>query len=213
VAGERDGWGTRGREVATTLLDSAAATTVLVLAYYQAPLDRPLNWATGALFVVSLVVFALFMALQIRGIIRSPKPRLRAIRALGVGVPLLLVVFASTYIVIAGQQPGAFTEPLDRTDGIYFTVTVFTTVGLGDIAPVTELARVLVTIQMLVGLIVVGLIAKLVLGAVQISEARRSRAPTASGGEPAGPPPAAHAPPPGVPAASPGRPQGFTRNE
>ncbi|GAB3308052.1 hypothetical protein GCM10027451_16700 [Geodermatophilus aquaeductus] len=198
MAGGPDGFGAGAREIATTLLHSVGATAVLLLAYYQAPLDRPLNWATGVLFVVSLAVFGLFMALQIRDIIRSPRPRLRAIRALGVGVPLLLLVFASTYIVIAGQQPGAFSEPLDRTDGIYFTVTVFATVGLGDIAPVTELARVLVTIQMLVGLVVVGLIAKLVFGAVQLSEARRAGTP---------------APPAVVPAESPGRPQGLTRNE
>ena len=198
MAGEPDGFGAGGRAIATTLLHSAGATTVMLLAYYQAPLDRPLDWVTGVLFVVSLVVFALFMALQIRGIIRSRRPRLRAIRALGVGVPLLLLVFASTYTVIANQQPGAFSEPLDRTDGIYFTVTVFATVGLGDIAPVTPLARVLVTVQMLVGLVVVGLIAKLVLGAVQLSEARRARTP---------------APPADVPATAPGRPQGLTRNE
>jgi hypothetical protein len=71
------------------------------------------------------------------------------------------------------------------TDGLYFTVTVFSTVGLGDIAPVTELARVLVTIQMLVGVLVVGLIAKLVLGAVQLAVVRRGRMPDRIGDEPA----------------------------
>ena len=87
------------------------------------------------------------------------------------------VVFASTYCTIAAQQPNAFSEPLDRTDGIYFTVTVFATVGFGDITPVSQLARVLVTVQMLVGLVAVGLIAKLLFGAVQVAVARRAGTP------------------------------------
>jgi voltage-gated potassium channel len=174
VIGAGDGGTHRGWAVAGTLLHSAAATGLLLLAYYRAPLDRPLDWSTGWLFLLALVLFAGVMAVSVRGILRSDHPRLRAIRAIGLGVPLLLVVFASTYCTIAAQQPDAFSEPLDRTDGIYFTVTVFATVGFGDITPVSELARVLVTIQMLVGLIAVGLIAKVLLGAVQVAVARRS---------------------------------------
>jgi voltage-gated potassium channel len=174
VIGAGDGGTHRGWAVAGTLLHSAAATGLLLLAYYRAPLDRPLDWSTGWLFLLALVLFAGVMAVSVRGVLRSDHPRLRAIRAIGLGVPLLLVVFASTYCTIAAQQPDAFSEPLDRTDGIYFTVTVFATVGFGDITPVSELARVLVTIQMLVGLIAVGLIAKVLLGAVQVAVARRS---------------------------------------
>lgn len=183
MAGEPDGGTLGGRAIAGTLLHSATVSTLLLVAYYQAPLDRPLDRVTGWLFLMALLLFAAVMAFQLRSILRSQNPRLRAIRALGAGVPLLLVIFASTYCIVAAQQPGAFSEPLDRTDGLYFTVTVFTTVGLGDIAPVTELARVLVTIQMLAGLITIGLVAKLVVGAVQVAVARRARTPARVGEE------------------------------
>jgi voltage-gated potassium channel len=166
-----------------TLLHSAAASIVLLTVYYQAPLDRPLESA-GWLFLTALLLFAAVMAFQLRAILLSRQPRLRAIRALGLALPLLLVIFAGAYCTIAAQQPGAFSEPLGRTDGLYFTVTVFTTVGLGDIAPVTEVARVLVTVQMLVGLIAVGLVVKLVVGAVNLSMARRAEVPDRIGGEP-----------------------------
>jgi hypothetical protein len=92
-----------------------------------------------------------------------------------VGVPLLVVVFAATYCVVDTDQPGAFSEPLSRTDGLYFTVTVFATVGFGDITPVTELARILVSIQMITGLLTVGVIAKVVLGAVRVAETRQTQ--------------------------------------
>ena len=115
--------------------------------------------------------------LQLRSILRSRQPRLRAVRAFGLVLPMLLVIFAATYFAIGAQDAGAFSEPLSRTDGLYFTVTVFTTVGLGDIVPVTELARVLVTIQMLVGLLVVGVVARLVVGAVHVATARQAGMP------------------------------------
>ena len=98
---------------------------------------------------------------------------------------MLWVVFASTYWIVAQEQSGAFSEPLNRTDALYFTITTFSTVGFGDITPVTQLARILVTVQILVGLVTVGVIAKLVLGAVQVAVARRAGGPVADGrGEP-----------------------------
>jgi voltage-gated potassium channel len=153
-----------------------ALLVLLLVAYYQAPLDRPLTAMTGLLFVTSLVLLALALVVQVRGILVSPTPLLRAIRTLLIGMPTLLVVFAATYVTIAGQQSGAFSEPLNRTDGLYFTVTTFATVGYGDITPVTQLARVAVTVQMVVGLIAVGLIAKVVLGAVDLARERNSAA-------------------------------------
>jgi voltage-gated potassium channel len=170
------------RVVAGSLLRSAVTSAVLLVLYYQAPLNRPLDGATGVLFLVALALFVTVIAFQVRGILRSAHPRLQAVRAVAVGLPLLWVVFASTYWIVGAEQADAFTEPLDRTDGLYFTITVFTTVGFGDIAATSELARILVTVQMLVGLVTVGVLAKLVLGAVQVAVARRDGAP--------GPPPA-----------------------
>jgi voltage-gated potassium channel len=150
---------------------------VLLVLYYWAPLDRPLSGFTGLLFLAALLTFAGVITFQLRGILRARHPRLQAIRALAVGLPMLWVVFAATYWIVAAQQPDAFTEPLNRTDGLYFTITVFSTVGFGDISPVSQLARILVSIQMIVGLVTVGLIAKLVVGAVQVAVARRTEEP------------------------------------
>jgi hypothetical protein len=45
------------------------------------------------------------------------------------------------------SAPHAFSEPLNRTAALYFAVTLFSTVGLGDIAPVSR-RRAVVTVQM-----------------------------------------------------------------
>jgi voltage-gated potassium channel len=170
------------RAILATMLRSAASICLTLVAYYAAPLDRPLDRGTGLLFGAALLLFAVLVVVQVRGILRSQRPRLRAIRALAVGVPLLIVVFAATYCTVSAQQPGAFSEPLGRTDGLYFTVTVFATVGFGDISPVTELARVLVTAQMIAGLLTVGVIAKIVFGAVQVAETRQTQRSALTGG-------------------------------
>jgi len=162
------------RDAVASAARTAAAVLLLLVAYYQAPLDRPLTVTTGLLFAVSLLLLALALVVQVRAILVSATPALRAVRTLAMGVPMLLVVFAATYVTIDGQQSAAFSEPLTRTDGLYFTVTTFATVGYGDITPVTELARVAVTVQMVVGLVAVGLIAKVVVGAVQLARERNS---------------------------------------
>ena len=175
----------RRRLVTLSLLRSAASVTLLVVVYYKAPLDASLDTASWIEFGVALLAFAVMIAWQVRAIISSDLPRLRAIQAVAVGLPLLLLMFASAYIVIAGNQPDAFTEALSRTDSLYFTVTVFATVGFGDIAPKTELARVVTTIQMLLGVIVVGLIAKIFLSAVQVAVRRRGEILADTAGPPA----------------------------
>ena len=67
---------------------SVLSVCVMVAAYYLAPLDRPLDRGTGLLLLGdALLLFGVLVAVQVRGILRSRRPRLRAIRALIVGVP------------------------------------------------------------------------------------------------------------------------------
>ncbi|MGH4025497.1 MAG: potassium channel family protein [Pseudonocardiaceae bacterium] len=177
----------RRRVVASALLRATLTVTVLVAVYYLVPLNRLLDSEAALGLLAGLVAFSAIITWQIKEITRSENPRLRAIQTLALGLPLLLLIFAMTYVVLARNQPGSFTEPLSRTDSLYFSVTVFSTVGFGDIAARSEPARVIVTTQMLVDLVVVGVIAKLIFGAVQISVQRRTTsAPSAS--DAAGPP-------------------------
>ena len=92
---------------------------------------------------------------------------MRAIEGIAFSVPLLILLFASSYVGISAVDDHSFTEQVNRLDSMYFTVTVFMTVGFGDIAPKTDAARILVTIQMLADLALIGVIAKVLLGAVQ----------------------------------------------
>jgi hypothetical protein len=150
-----------------SLLRSAASTATLITVYYLAPLDQN-RGATALVFLgLGLVLFAALIIWQVRAILGSEHPRLRAIELLSVAVPLLLVVFAGAYMLMERAHPGSFSEWLNHTDALYFTVTVFATVGFGDITAVTGAARVVTTVQMLVDLVTVGVIAKVIFGAVE----------------------------------------------
>ncbi len=67
---------------------------------------------------------------------------------------------------------------------MYFTVTVFSTVGFGDITAKTDLARTLVTLQMIFSLVVLGLLVKLFSTAVSVGLKRQSAKHPNPGPEP-----------------------------
>ena len=69
---------------------------------------------------IGIVVFAGVMVWEVRSIAGSRYPGLRAAAALGVILPLFLVLFASTCFVMERASAASFTEPLTRTDALYF---------------------------------------------------------------------------------------------
>ena len=107
------------------LLNAAA----LVVLYYVLPLDRPRDCDTAVRLLIGLLVFAGVMVWGVRAIAGSRYPGVRAAEALGLVLPLFLVLFASTYFLMERASAASFTQPLTRTDALYFTVTVFTTAG------------------------------------------------------------------------------------
>ncbi|MCX5013009.1 potassium channel family protein [Streptomyces sp. NBC_00555] len=177
---ERNAVRRRRRAVAAHTLRSVAWVVLITAFYYLTPLDHGFGVATVVSLVIGLGLFGWLIAWQVSVVTRAEYPRLRAIEVLATAVPLFLVLFSATYYLLAGGVPGSFSESLNRTDALYFTVTVFATVGFGDIVPTTGVGRVLTTLQMVSDLIVVGVIAKVLFGAVQIGVRRRG---TPEGGD------------------------------
>jgi len=155
------------------VLRALASAAVVVTLYYVLPLDGVGTGGAIALLIAWLVVFIGLIAFQVRAISRHQFPGLRAIEALAFSIPLFLALFASTYYVMERLSASSFGTPLTRTDSLYFTVTVFSTVGFGDIAAKTQAARELVTGQMVADLIFLGFGIKIITGAVTRGKQRR----------------------------------------
>jgi len=161
------------RQILLAALRALLSIAVVVTVYYYLPLDRTATWAAIAVLIAGLAVFAALIAYHVRAIARSPLPGVRAVEALAVSIPLFIVLFASTYFVMNRLNAASFGVPLNRTDALYFTVTVFSTVGFGDISAKTQAARLVVTGQMITDLVFVGVGIRLIVGAVGRGQRRR----------------------------------------
>ncbi|MFD0069112.1 potassium channel family protein [Streptomyces sp. NPDC059944] len=149
------------------MVRTTLTATALVVGYYLLPMDSAISVGSVVGIVVCLMAMLGLFAWQIRTITRSPAPRLRAVEALSITLPLFLLVFAAGYYLLERGAHGSFSESLTRTDALYYTLTVFSTVGFGDITAVTQSARVATMIQMTGNLLLVGVAAKVVAGAVR----------------------------------------------
>ena len=164
----------RRRLILRAVLRGLLVTTVLVVLYYLLPMGRPLDTSTAVRILIGLLAFAGLTVWQVKAIAGSRYPGLRAAEALGFIIPFYLLLFASTYFLMERASAANFTQPLTRTDALYFSVTVFTTVGFGDITAKSETARVALIIQMLADLALLGAGARVLLGAVRRGQQRRS---------------------------------------
>ena len=63
---------------------------------------------------------------------------------------------------------------MTRFDALYFTMTTFAPVGFGDITPVSVPARFVTLLQMIGGLILVGVVARVLISAARFRQDRRS---------------------------------------
>jgi voltage-gated potassium channel len=111
----------------------------------------------------------------VRPALRSKHPGIRAIEAVALTIPLFLLLFASTYFLMSAHGPGAFSqEDLTRTDALYLAVTIFSTVGFGDISATSQAARLVVTSQMILDLLVLGIVINAFVHAARLGRQRSS---------------------------------------
>ena len=101
---------------------------------------------------------------------------LQGAEALAAAIPLYLLGFSAVYFVMAASYPASFSEALSRMGALYFTVTVFATVGFGDITAVDDAARAVVTAQIVLNLGVLGIGGRILYAAIDQSRGRRAQA-------------------------------------
>jgi hypothetical protein len=166
----------RRRAVLRSILRSVAVTMVVFVLYFTLPFDEKSPFNTGIALFIGLVAVAGLIAWQAVSIAHSPFPLVRAVEGLITSFPLVILLFATTYFVMDDYQVNSFTQPMTRIDSLYFTVTTFATVGFGDITPVAESARMVVTLQMVIDLVLIGLVARAFVNSVRTGLARRDSA-------------------------------------
>jgi voltage-gated potassium channel len=154
--------GERYRVIGLSILRTLASLFVIfwLLSLVPEVPDLSLTLPYGML-LVGMIVYFVYFRKQVRRIQSSRYPLLQSAEALILAAAIFLSLFAGFYVMIHGVQPGAFSEPLTHFTALYFTITVFATVGFGDITPVTDLARGFTMVQMALGLGFIGMLVKI----------------------------------------------------
>ncbi len=145
----------------------------LTILYFIAPMDRGSGLGDWLTLAIGLAILGVAVAFQLRRVMRSKTPGAQAVLALSVTIPLFLFLFAATYYLLSKNHPSNFSESdMTRVDALYFTVTVFATVGFGDITAQAQSTRVLVTVQMILDLLVIGAVVRVFFMAVESARKR-----------------------------------------
>jgi len=106
----------------------------------------------------------------LRFILRSTRVNSEVMCA-GISAYLMLGIWwATTYVVVSQMNPGSFSgshlaanQPLDRFDAVYLSFLSLTCLGCNDISPLSKVARMLVMVESITGVLFVAvLMARLV---------------------------------------------------
>jgi hypothetical protein len=154
--------------VVRTMLRVVATITAVFTVYALMPGTEHMTGLKWTFFAVALGALAALIAFGIRSVLRAPHPALRAVEVMATVFPIFLTGFALTYLSMSQGNGQTFSQPLDHINALYFTVVTFATVGFGDIVPKTDAARLVVVAQIFLDLIFIGVVVRLLLGAVQV---------------------------------------------
>lgn len=148
-----------------TLLATPAIAGKWLSHYHPEFFSRPLFIATALIFIAFIVVNLL------RFVLRSQRVNSEVLCASIAAYLLLGLAWAFAYMLATNLEPNAFVfntthPPSDSMDGptaFYFSFVTLSTVGYGDITPVSHVARMLAITEAMTGLLYVAvLIARLV---------------------------------------------------
>jgi voltage-gated potassium channel len=74
---------------------------------------------------------------------------------------IALVAFSFAYYLVVSNSPGEFAGLVTRLDAMYFSTATAATVGYGDVHPVGQLARGLVTLHMVFNIVFIAAVVNL----------------------------------------------------
>jgi len=163
------------------LLRAALTVAALGAAYFLVPTrggEAGPDWPWA---ILALCAFAVIVGIQVPAIVKAKYPVLRALESLAILLPAYLLIFARIYLSTSLNNSSAFNQPLTAVSALYFTVSVFASVGFGDIVALADSMRLLVTLQMLLNLVVFGVVIRVLASAARRGVARRADQPTAGG--------------------------------
>jgi hypothetical protein len=164
------------------VLRPLALFLVAVATYALLPIHQAsATVAAVSTLVLSIGLFGWVVGKQARRVWRSPQPTLAAIEAVTLLITMFVLSFSLTYVALSASDPTAFNQSIDKVTGVYFTMTVLSTVGFGDVVAVTSFARMAVVVQMIANLVLLGTVVRFIVGIAR--RANITSSPSAAAGD------------------------------
>lgn len=146
---------------------ATTAVAALAVLYTVMPFESDLWWLGALLGVIVVLSILPWTYRRVKEILISDRPFLDGAIVVGLIIAMLVLSFSMTFYAIAHHNPGAFQGLDTKIDSLYFVVTTLGTVGYGDIHPVGQWARAVVTMQILFNFAMIGLVIRVVASAAQ----------------------------------------------
>jgi voltage-gated potassium channel len=192
---DTDGHGTDGSAHRSHWLRPLVSALGILVVFYAFPLGA-LAWETATVVAVLVTLLGVvLLGWAIAGQVRrqltgGPEVRVDILLTL---LGLVAVVFAFGYLLLENASPGQFVGLQTRTDALYFTLSTLATVGFGDVHAQGQVARAMVSTQIVFDVVFVAALIATLTGrlryrAVERVESRKAEAAGGTGPEPtAGP--------------------------
>ena len=153
----------------------AGLAMLALLVYFVIPLDgEHAELIAGALVIVATFALLPLAVHRARRVVTADQPVLVAAQSLAITLTLLIVAFSSIYFVLGSEHEDQINGIRTKIDALYFTITILSTVGFGDVTATGQGARALVATHMIVNLVFLAVAIRLLSSAL---EKRKDNAP------------------------------------
>ncbi len=163
------------RRATPAVLGALGIAALILATYYFLPMpdgDDP-PWLVMVTIVLVSVVYSLAGVSALFRINRSAHPLRTGVVMLVVMLTAIVVIFALAYLSLSIDNVDNFNVALDKISALYFTMTILSTVGFGDIHAQTHPAMIAVMIQMVVSLTLITTLARVLIEATRRATRKR----------------------------------------
>ncbi|MCU0297416.1 MAG: ion channel [Candidatus Nanopelagicales bacterium] len=150
-----------------------AAAILAIYAIIPEPTGEDPPWLVFLVIVVVSAVYLFAALMLVVRVNRSAHPLRTGIVALTVMVSAMVAIFSLTYLSLSIDNPNNFNTPLDKVSAMYFTMTILSTVGFGDIVATTHPAMIAVMVQMVVGVTLITGLARVLVTTARTAAKKR----------------------------------------
>jgi voltage-gated potassium channel len=137
----------------------AVEVLALVAVYFLVPLEGSLALRLAA-YAAGLALVVLVIVRQLRRHLGSRDADIR-VDSLALAIVFAILLFALTYYAVDTAESGEFSGLTTRIDALYYSLTVATTTGFGDVSAQGQLARFLVSLQLVFNIVILATAAPL----------------------------------------------------